>query len=103
MPLSKAKQRRWMQEYRQRKRGVIPSVIPKLANVVIPNRVIKPIPGLVIQGNRIVSIKRKERPSLPLYDPTKHKAGDRVLVQSPYSKRLIETTIPELDADGHPM
>lgn len=43
------------------------------------------------------------QPTIPLYDPTRHKAGDRVLVQSPHSKRLVETVIPTLDADGHPI
>jgi len=31
----------------------------------------------------------------------KHRIGDRVLVQK--GKRLIETVIPEIDADGNPM
>ena len=37
-----------------------------------------------------------------IYDPIIHKAGDRVLVQSPYSKKkkLIEMIVPELDAGG---
>lgn len=36
-----------------------------------------------------------------LYNPIEHRPGDRVLVKR--GKRLIETVIPELDADGNPM
>ena len=36
---------------------------------------------------------------IPLYNPQIHRAGDRVMVQK--GKRLIETVIPELDADGY--
>lgn len=60
------------------------------------------IPGLVMQGNRIVGTV-KPTSNLPLYDARKHKAGARVMIQSPYSKRLIEMVIPELDADGAPI
>ena len=37
----------------------------------------------------------------PLYNPSIHGPGDRVLVQQ--GKRLIETIIPELDASGNPI
>lgn len=36
-----------------------------------------------------------------LYNPLNHRPGDKVLVKR--GKRLIETVIPELDADGNPM
>ena len=40
---------------------------------------------------------RSER--IPLYNPAIHKAGDHVLVRR--GKQLVETIVPELDADGH--
>lgn len=39
--------------------------------------------------------------AIPVYNSAIHKAGDRVLV--PRGKRLVETVIPELDADGQPI
>ena len=40
------------------------------------------------------------RPKPPLYNPyKKYKAGDRVMVK--WGKRLVETIIPEVDADGN--
>ena len=36
-----------------------------------------------------------------LYNPTQHRIGDRVLIYR--GKRLVETVIPELDADGNPI
>ena len=45
-----------------------------------------------------IEIEEEVKP-IPLYDPMKHRAGDRVMVQK--GKRLIETVIPELDADGY--
>lgn len=38
---------------------------------------------------------------LELYNPTVHKAGDRVLVRK--GGKLVETVIPELDMDGNPI
>lgn len=37
--------------------------------------------------------------TIPIYNPAVHKAGDRVLVRQ--GKRLIESIVPEIDADGH--
>ncbi len=39
--------------------------------------------------------------SVPLYNPSIHKAGDTVLVRQ--RDRYIEIKIPELDGDGHPI
>ena len=45
-----------------------------------------------------------EVPQRPqLYDPSVHKAGDRVLVRDFKGRRLVEAVVPDLDADGHPM
>ena len=62
------------------------------------------VAGLTMEGNRIIAVK-KALPDvkIPLYNPAVHRAGDRVLVKPPYSKRLIEMVIPELDADGNAM
>jgi len=39
---------------------------------------------------------------LQLYQPgVKYQPGDRVLVKK--GRRLVEVTVPELDAEGHPM
>ena len=67
---------------------------------------VKPnIPGLTMEGNRIVGVQPK--PSVqpktltPLYNPSIHKVGDKVLIR--HRGRLVETVIPELDADGQPI
>ena len=39
--------------------------------------------------------------NVPIYNPAVHKTGDTVRVRK--GKRLVETVVPELDADGHPM
>ena len=39
--------------------------------------------------------------AVPLYNPMKHRAGDRVMIQR--GNRLIETVIPDLDGDGNPI
>lgn len=41
--------------------------------------------------------------SVPLYNPSIHKPGDRVLVKPPYGNKLVEIVIPELDAGGQPV
>ena len=41
------------------------------------------------------------RPTVPLYNSSIHHAGDRVLVRQ--GKRLVETVIPQYDADGYLM
>ncbi len=46
-----------------------------------------------------IEIEEEVKPKVPLYNPQIHRAGDRVMVQK--GKRLIETIIPELDADGY--
>ena len=48
-----------------------------------------------------IEAKQTVQPTVPLYNPILHRAGDRVLVQQ--GKRLVETVIPELDAGGSPM
>ncbi len=73
--------------------------------IAIPDRL--KAAGLTLEGNKIVSAAKPvaplASPGIPLYDPTKHKPGDRVLIKSPYGKRLVETVIPSIDLDGNPM
>lgn len=52
--------------------------------------------GQYIQGQIIHSVNATKP---QLYDPLIHKAGDRVLVRK--GRKLIETTVPEIDADGN--
>ena len=65
--------------------------------------------GLVLEGNHTSQalqsksspVKTESNSRLPLYNPAIHGAGDRVLVRP--GKKLIEITIPEIDADGRSM
>ena len=70
-------------------------------NVKTPLRPVKtPIPGLTMEGNRIVGVQsRPETFPVPIYNPSKHKAGDRVMVRQ--GNRWIEMVLPELDKDGN--
>ena len=100
MPLSKARDK----ERKRRERSVQPksnlinqeSVQPKLDKL-------KAV-GLVLEGNTIVSAhKPVSRPSesVPVYNPSVHRAGDTVLVR--HGNKLVTVTIPELDAGGEPI
>ena len=87
---------------RERKRKSNPNRLESKSN----SNLIQPISGLQMEGNRIVGVSsRLERNdvSIPLYNPAIHRAGDRVLIKPPHSKRLVETVIPELDAGGNPI
>ncbi len=67
------------------------------------------IPGLVMEGNKIIrtapkiasTMTAQPQNALPLYNPMVHRPGDRVRVLR--GNKLIAVTIPELDADGHPI
>ena len=91
MPLSKKRMR-------ERKKQDRSSVKPKLT-----------IAGLQMEGNRILSVKPKSnlntqldvKPNLPIYNPHIHRPGDRVLFK--VGKKLVETTVPELDGGGQPI
>ncbi len=100
--MSKVKQAEWMREHRRKlKKGVIPNAIH--GTVADKMRAA----GLTLEGNKIVSAAKPvaplANPGIPLYDPTKHKPGDRVLVKPAHGKRMVETVIPALDLDGNPM
>ena len=53
--------------------------------------------GIELKGNKIAKVDSQA----PIYNPLIHRAGDRVMMKSPYSKKLIEMVIPNVDADGH--
>lgn len=80
-------------------------VQPNLIDVVQPKPHLPVQPkGLIMQGNRISGVtKQSVQVDIPRYNPSIHKAGDRVLMQNPYNKRWQAIIIPELDIDGNPM
>ena len=107
MPLSKAKQAEYMRGYRQRQKGVIPSVIPKPDKLVIPNKDLPVIPNQdklkALRKLMDVAVTSEEPVELiPFYNPSIHKAGDRVRMKD-FRGKIIEVVVPELDGDGHPM
>lgn len=87
----KGKDRQWHRNKMRQKRGVT----PELLHPVTPLEAIKPKPDIG-QGSNITGFF-----TVPLYNPAIHKAGDRVLVWR--GNHLVETIIPELDADGQPI
>ena len=105
----------YQKEYMRKRRSNGADVRPVLRAVPKPVRsngnvrpnVLDPIvrPKKAALQSIIDSIQSKESQvsTVPLYNPSVHKAGDRVLVSSPYNRKLIETVIPELDAGGQPM
>ncbi len=113
MPLSKARQSEWMKRYRKRKRALYPNVIPNEAkSTVIPNETVIPKQAKLAKLRQLIANVKSEQVAqtepmqskLPIcneYNFRQFKPGDRVMVRR--GKRLMETTIPELDADGHPV
>ena len=77
-----------MREYRANKRelGITTNKTRGIASSVIPDSLVNTAD---VQSN------------IPVYDATKHRAGDRVLVSK--GNRLVETVIPTLDGDGNPI
>ena len=53
------------------------------------------IPGLKIEGNKIVGVQPKL--DIPRYNPKVHKEGDRVLRF--FNNKWVEVTVPEIDLD----
>lgn len=69
----------------------------------LENQKIQPkidIPGLELDGGGEIRLET-ELVQPKLYNPMKHRHGDRVMVQR--GKQLVEVVIPELDADGQPI
>lgn len=77
----------------------------ELPRTSFPVGKLPPIPGLIIEGNRIVGSTRhttlpvEAKEEAPIYNPAVHKPGDivRVLRNGAY----ITMTVPEMDDDGH--
>ncbi len=90
-----------------------PSVIPNEAkSTVIPNETVIPKQAKLAKLRQLIANVKSEQVAqtepmqskLPIcneYNFRQFKPGDRVMVRR--GKRLMETTIPELDADGHPV
>lgn len=99
MPLSKKQNRERMKASRAT------CVQPNPVHPVRPD--VQPKPetvGLKMDGHRIVGLikaVKEVKSDIPIYDPSIHKPGDRVLIKSPYSKKMQEIVIPSVDADGH--
>ena len=103
MPLSKARDRE-----RKRLAKFQPNSNLKGKPTFQPNLLTKlEKAGLKLKGNAIVGIaKQVAHPYFvqpPIYNPAIHRPGDKVMMRSPYNRKLIETVIPELDADGNPV
>ncbi len=96
MPLSKKR----MRERKRIDRGVKPKSNLNTVNDVKPNK-----DKLAELRGIINTIHTAQAPvqsvTIPVYNPSIHRPGDRVLVKQ-YGK-WIETIVPELDADGHQM
>ena len=87
-------QREYMRSYMQRRRNNVKTLLRPDVKTQLKS--------LKMEGNRILGlIKMVEKPAVPLYNPAIHRPGDRVLIKPTYGKRLVETVIPILDADGN--
>jgi hypothetical protein len=98
MPLSKERNKERMRKFRAT------SVQPNAEKPVQPKLVQRLVAaGLRIEGNKI-SLGSKQavaQPDLPIYNPTIHRPGDKVLVK--VGGRLVPMIVPVLDGDGRPM
>ena len=75
----------------------------KTVNAFIKGKVM----GYLEKINSTGSVHQKEESgthavhTIPLYNPATHKAGDKVMMKQ--GKRLIESIVPDMDADGYLM
>ncbi len=103
MPLSKARMRELSQLRRDAKRqtcdkpGGLSVSVPIDSTSTIDDD--KPATNPNELDPDDIDVEEEDKPKVPLFNPMIHRAGDRVMVQK--GKRLIETVIPELDADGY--
>ncbi len=104
MPLSKARDR----ERKRMARSVQPNSNLTAPVLVQPKPIV--IPGLLMDGNKIVGVGHRPvvQPTsnltddVPLYDPSRHRPGDKVRIRD-FAGRLKVVTIPDLDGAGQPM
>ena len=102
MPLSKLRDRERKRKSRLDKRLCPPVEINPVQPKIVPNTDLPwwDRPGLPVMDVQALDIELPVQPEV--YNPTKrYEAGTKVLMYR--GKRLIETVIPELDADGQPV
>ena len=65
----------------------------------ITEQIMRSANGINHSVNNVVNtIQPDSQATPPLYNPSIHKVGDRVLM--PKGKRVVEATVPDVDADG---
>ena len=100
MPLSKARDK--ARKRLERARVVQPKPLYPVQPSDMKSRLAEQ--GIGLDGNRIRLDKATVQPTIPIYNPNKQYApGDKVMVKPMYgkSKKLVEVTIPSIDADGN--
>ena len=88
MPLSKQRDRERKRQSRLESKNVQPKGAQLLESILSKQ-------GIDTKGN----VVRPVQPKIPIYNPYVHRPGDRVMVR----QGLVETVIPEVDADGNVM
>lgn len=99
MPLSKKRMR---ERKRQDRAGVKPKSNLNIGTLVKPNQE-KLVELRQLIESKSSPVEEETNSKLPLYNPQIHGPSDRVLIKSPYRKKLVEIVIPELDAGGQPI
>lgn len=88
MPLSKARQQKWMKDYRQRREAVIPSVIPK------------PLPDYLLQTNCYLLAHIKAYPAG--FNPDGIYRADFNPKLDPFINPMARDVIPNLPLPNSP-
>lgn len=112
MPLSKKKNRNRMRIARatcvqpdvvQPEPPIIPSVfdptIPFKHKISDKQETLKHLRGLMSAKSSPVSEDMSAK--IPLYNPAVHRPGDTVMIRNPHTRKMVETVIPKIDADGN--
>ncbi len=94
MPLSKARNRKRMQELRAK--IVQPTVQPTETSLKTTKQELQAMIHNIEAG---IKLEVKEE-FLPWYNPQRHKTGDKVKIYDASGQMQI-VIVPELDADGH--
>lgn len=92
MPLSKARNRKRMQELRDKQSTVQPTSSKKPTKQELQDMI-----------QQMESGQPKEKPKeefIPWYNPQRHKTGDKVRIYDDKGQMQI-VIVPELDAEGH--
>ena len=99
----KARDREWHRLKMRERRDVTPKPLhPVTPNKEKLQRMINDIErgASRLHGKENTGFAESVQP-IPMYNPSVHKAGDRVMIRS--NRKLIETVIPELDGSGQPI